>query len=122
MTTPHHNQHRRPPLALIACAVIVVCVVALAVVLIVWREWSNFAVAAPWLAQTLRFAGFLVPVVTAYAIIVGLWRRYADHRYIQAHHVELLTLAQRSQGLPAGVTSLNVHPGSAAPEQAPGAP
>jgi len=35
------------------------------------------------------------------------WRRYADHRYIQAHHVTQLTRAQRT--FPGALHSLSLH-------------
>src|SRR4051812_15985962 len=57
-------------------------------------------------------------VLAAGGGIARLWlgvvvhARRNDHRYIQAEHIERVTLANRSQGLPATVQSLSYHDSS----------
>jgi hypothetical protein len=103
----------RVPIGLVAGAVLVVVLFAAGLVAIFWHEWIGFAAAYPLVANLLRFVAFAAPgslgVGYAYTGLVIVWRRYADHRYIQAQHVERLTLAQRSQGLPTTVQSLSYH-------------
>jgi hypothetical protein len=110
-STPHTGRHI-PVGAIVALALIALVIVA-GLVAIFWREWIVFSAAYPYVADVLRFVAFAAPISLgvgyAYTGLVILWRRYADHRYIQAAHVERLTLAQRSQGLPTTVQSLTYH-------------
>src|SRR5687768_6416168 len=107
-----HYPNPRPrvpgvPLGLLALLVIG------ALIFIFWHEWQLFSQAYPLVADMLKFLLFAGPISLAIGFgVAGLMaftRRYADHRYIQAEHVERLTLAQRSQGLPATVQSLSYH-------------
>jgi hypothetical protein len=110
--TPHTPRARVPIGALVALAIVALQIVG-ALGFVFWREWIGFAAAYPLVADALRFVLFAAPVSLAagygYTGLVILWRHYADHRYIQATHVERLTLAQRSQGLPTTVQSLSYH-------------
>lgn len=110
--TPHTPRARVPIGAIVALAIVALLIVA-GLLAIFWNEWRLFSASAPEVAWLLRFCVFAIPVSLAagygYTGVVVLWRRYADHRYIQAGHVERLTLAQRSQGLPATVQSLSYH-------------
>jgi hypothetical protein len=80
------------------------------VVAVFWLGWLSFSAAWPWAALALELVLF---GSVAGALPVGLFialRRYATPRYIDAHHVERIVLAQRSQGLPEHISSLNIQP------------
>jgi hypothetical protein len=107
------NPRPRLPLGLLAIVTLVALLVIGGIILIFWREWQLFSLAYPLVADVLRFILFAAPVslLAGYGVagLMIITRRFADHRYIQASHVERLTLAQRSQGLPATVQSLSYH-------------
>jgi hypothetical protein len=97
--TPTHRP--RVPLALIAAAVI--SVVIFLGSMLAWVAWN--------MALELRIfigAAFAGAVAWLYAGVVVYLRKH-DMRLLEADKVIGLTLAQRSQGLPASITSLNYH-------------
>ncbi len=110
---PQYPPRPRLPLGLLAIVTLVALLVIGALIFIFWQEWQLFSLAYPLVADVLRFVLFAAPVslLAGYGVagLMIVTRRFADHRYIQAGHVERLTLAQRSQGLPATVQSLSYH-------------
>ena len=67
-----------------------------------------------WLIWTVPLFVEITLGLAAAGAIAHIWARVVvylrrnDHRYIQAEHIERLTLAQRSQGLPVSITSLKL--------------
>jgi len=104
-----HNYRTRIPAGLIvgACALVSLPIIGAGAWL--WLQWSALELLYPAVADALRVV-LLGTLASAPAVALwAAWRRWADHRYIQAGHIERLTIAQRSQGLPASITSLNYH-------------
>jgi uncharacterized protein DUF87 len=106
---PQH--HRRIPIGVVAILVIMALIPLIAVLAWLWLQWARLELLYPLLADVLRFVLFAAPlslgVGYGYAGLAILWRRYADHRYIQAHHVTQFTKAQRA--FPDALHSLSFH-------------
>lgn len=108
---PYPPRPRVPIGAAIALAFVALLIVA-GLLAIFWREWQIFSVAYPYVADMLRFMVFAAPIALGVGYGVArltVYERRNQHRYIQAEHIERLTLAQRSQGLPTTVQSLSYH-------------
>jgi hypothetical protein len=109
----HNPQSPRPriPIGVIAILVIMAIIPILAVLAWLAWQWQLFSLAYPLAGDVLRFLVFAAPlsfgIGYGYTGLVVLWRRYADHRYIQAHHVTQLTKAQRA--FPDALQSLSFH-------------
>ncbi len=106
------QQHRpRVPIGAIVALALVTLLIVAGLVAIVWNEWRLFSVAYPYATDVLRFVAFAAPVSLlvgyGYTGLVVVWRRYADHRFIQAHHVTQLAKAQRQ--FPDALRSLSFH-------------
>src|SRR5689334_6660671 len=91
----------RVPMALIAGAVIIALVPIVGV--LAWLIWI-----APLFVEIMVGLAAAGAIAHIWARVVVYLRRN-QHRYIQAEHVERVTLAHRSQGLPATVQSLSYH-------------
>ena len=115
---PHNPTARALPWR----GLIIVAFLALLIIagLLGWLAWQ-FMLLDPRAAGALRVALFALPVaLTCAAGVVGLaiaWRRWATHRYIEAHHVTALARAS-AQRLPAGLQHLS-YTDSSRPQLAP---
>jgi len=80
-------------------AVIIVTLLLGGLAFAFWQEWQVFSAAYPLVADVLRFILFAAPVSLAagygYTGMVVLWRRYGEHKYIEADKVIALADAQR---------------------------
>lgn len=111
----HPTQPRiRPPIGLVAAAVLACCLLGGALVAIFWNEWRIFAAAYPLAGDLLRFVLFAAPVALlvgyAYTGLLILWRRFGERDQIRASAVIRLAEAQRE--LPKGVQSVSWHDSS----------
>lgn len=106
-----HDRAYQPriPAGLVIGLVVVVSVPLIGAGAWLWIQWAALDLALPWLTMALRVALFTVPSIYVLAFV---WQRWGRRRYIDAYHIERLTLAQRSQGLPAGVQSVSWHDSS----------
>jgi hypothetical protein len=108
---PQSAARARAPVALVIIAIILALLLAAAVLAWLAWQWHTLELSAPLIAAWLRYTIFILPIVLgAYAVSTGLaivWRRWGDHRYIQAHHVTALTKAQRIY--PEALHSLSYH-------------
>lgn len=105
----HPTPHNRIPLGLLAAGALALALPVLGLILIAWHEWQQFALAWPYVAQALQLVLFGSVATAPVVVMVTAYRRWADHRYIRAEHDTAQILAQRSQGLPAHIQSLNYH-------------
>jgi hypothetical protein len=97
---------------IIAGAVIAVCLLSAVALFVLWKMWITFSLGSPLAADLIRLLVFALPIslLAGYAVAgLTIWERRHQHRYIDREYDVQLTLAQRSQGLPASITSLNYH-------------
>lgn len=90
-------QRARIPLGLIAGAVIAACLLLGGLAFAFWREWVQFSVAYPLVADLLRFILFAAPVSLAvgYGVAgLAIWERRNGHRYLQADKMIALKRAE----------------------------
>jgi len=95
-STPHPA--RRTPLGLIVAGIVLASLPIIGFMVWLALQWRELSITAPGFTSFIRYTIVLMLVVfpgwaLGVTIIAG-WRRFADHKYIQAHHVTQLTRAQ----------------------------
>jgi hypothetical protein len=122
-----HPPRARIPIGLIACAVIVVCLLIGTLVYIFWREWIAFSAGYPLAADLLRFIMFAAPISLAVGHgVAGLgiwWRRYGWRESIFADkQAEMMRATKQIAPLAQNFTYHDAHqisaPTLSAPEPA----
>lgn len=108
---PTATPRPRVPLALVVAGVVVVLIPIVVVLAWLGWQWHTLEIEAPSVAQRLRYVLFIAPVVVGlWAVVIalyGLYNRWAGRAAAFADKTVALTLAQRSQGLPAHIQSLS---------------
>jgi len=114
----HASPRPRAPTALVAGVVVLALIPIIGCMAWLWFQWAALTVSAPWFIDFVRYSLFLLPLVFgAWALGTGvtiLWRRFGDHRYIQAHH---LTQLERARQVAPNATSFTWHALASPPAQ-----
>jgi hypothetical protein len=93
--------HARIPIGIVSAAALVACLLLGGI--FAWVAWNM-----PLELRIFIGAAFAGVVAWIWAGVIVYLRKH-DHKYLDADKVIGLTLAQRSQGLPSSITSLNYH-------------
>lgn len=106
--TAHPVTGARVPTALVIVAVTLILFFTVGV--LGWLAWQ-WEQLDPFVRDWIRYVVFIAPLTFALwgagVVVLGVWNRWASRRVVEADKVIAMTLAGRSQGLPAHIQSLS---------------